>query len=54
MGNDTNTRNGGGEYSVMNIDEFLNENNFDIGRISPPLADDMFDQRGMREGTPYT
>jgi len=54
MGNNTSTNNVGAEFSVMNIDEFLNENNFDVGRISPPLAEDMFDQRGMREGTPYT
>lgn len=33
---------GGGdaEFSIMNIDDFLNENNFDLNRISPPLPDD--------------
>ena len=28
------------EFSVMNIDDFLNENNFNIDRISPPLPDE--------------
>jgi len=28
------------EFSIMNIDDFLNENNFDLNRISPPLPDD--------------
>ena len=39
----------GTEFSVMNIDEFLNENNFDFGRFSPPVAED---ERGQREDTP--
>jgi len=45
----------GPQFSVMNIDEFLTENNFDIGRISPPLADDMFGQGGEvdRGTSPY-
>lgn len=35
------TGNGGdAEFSIMNIDDFLNENNFDLNRISPPLPDD--------------
>merc|ERR1712072_1670347 len=37
----------------MNIDEFLTENNFDIGRISP-IAADAFEQGGVRQGTPYS
>jgi len=31
---------GDAEFSIMNIDDFLNENNFDLNRISPPLPDD--------------
>ena len=30
----------GSEFSVMNIEEFLNENNFDFERFSPPVAED--------------
>lgn len=30
------------EFSIMNIDDFLNENNLDLDRISPPLPDDDF------------
>lgn len=54
-GNDASTAQPQGpQFSVMNIDEFLTENNFDLGRISPPLADDMFDQGGVDRGTsPY-
>ena len=55
-GNDASTNHlQGPQFSVMNIDEFLTENNFDIGRISPPLADDMFGQGGEvdRGTSPY-
>ena len=45
----------GPEFSSMSIDEFLTENNFDIGRISPPLAEDLFSQGEVDGGTsPYT
>jgi len=44
----------GAQFSLMNLDEFLNENNFDIGRISPPIAADMFEQGGVRQSTPYS
>lgn len=44
----------GAQFSLMNIDEFLTENNFDIGRISPPIAADAFEQGGVRQGTPYS
>ena len=38
------------EFSVMNIDEFLTENDFDFsGRFSPPLEEDECDERA---GTP--
>jgi len=40
----------GAEFSVMNIDDFLSENNFDFGRISPPIEDD--ERGGKREGAP--
>lgn len=40
----------GPEFSVMNIDEFLNENNFDFGRLSPPVEDN--ERFGQREGAP--
>jgi len=42
-GNGSGSGNGNGgdaEFSIMNIDDFLNENNFDLNRISPPLPDD--------------
>jgi len=42
------------QFSVMNIDEFLTENNFDIGRISPPLAEEMFDQGVEGASSPYS
>jgi len=32
--------NGDAEFSIMNIDDFLTENNFDLNRISPPLPDE--------------
>lgn len=50
-----NSRNASGaQFSLMNIDEFLTENNFDIGRISPPIAADMFNKGGVRQSTPYS
>merc|ERR1719266_343352 len=45
----------GTEFSVMNINAFLNENNLDVGQcVSPSLVEDIFqvDARGQREGTP--
>merc|ERR1719436_1007920 len=44
----------GAQFSLMNIDEFLSENNFDVDRISPPLAEDMFGRGGVRQSTPYS
>lgn len=26
-----------GEFAIMNLEEFFNENNFELGRLSPPL-----------------
>jgi len=44
----------GPQFSSMSIDEFLTENNFDIGRVSPPLAEDLFSQGEVDGGTsPY-
>lgn len=45
----------GAEFSVMNINAFLNENNIDVGQcVSPSLVEDIFevDARGQREETP--
>lgn len=53
-GTDNNRSAPGAQFSLMNIDEFLTENNFDIGRISPPIAADAFDQGGVQQGTPYS
>lgn len=51
----SNSRNASGaQFSLMNIDEFLTENNFDIGRISPPIAADAFEKGGVRQSTPYS
>ena len=52
LANNVNTGATGAQFSVMNIDEFLNENNFDFGRYSPPLAEDVFDERGQRNDNP--
>lgn len=35
-----NNGSGDAEFSIMNIDDFLNENNFDFDSISPPLPDE--------------
>lgn len=35
-----NNGSGDAEFSIMNIDDFLNENNFDINSITPPLPDE--------------
>ena len=45
----------GAEFSVMNINDFLNENNFDFGRNSPLIsAEDIFDDdtKIQREDSP--
>jgi len=44
----------GAQFSLMNMDDFLAENNFDIGRISPPIEADMLDRGGVRQSTPYS
>jgi len=44
----------GAQFSLMNIDDFLAENNFDVGRISPPIEADMLDRGGVRQSTPYS
>jgi len=45
----------GPQFSSMSIDEFLTENNFDIGPVSPPMAEDLFSQGGVEgDASPYT
>ena len=42
------------EFSVMNIDDFLTENNFDVGRVSPALSEELFGSKGVRQDTPFS
>jgi len=42
------------DFSVMNIDDFLTENNFDIGRVSPAHSEELFGSKGVRDDTPFS
>lgn len=42
------------DFSVMNIDDFLTENNFDIGRVSPAHSEELFGSKGVHEDTPFS
>ena len=47
----------GVEFSVMNVDDFLAENEFDLGNISPNTKSDIYDEEsrgGQRKLIPKT
>jgi hypothetical protein len=47
----------GAQFSVMNVDEFLAENDFDFGNISPSTKSDIYDEEsrgGQRNFIPTT